>query len=72
MAKGYGIYADFYKRDRMVTNVKLEEFIEQSRVDEIVKSLIASAHTGVPGDGIVAVTPVDAFYSSDLIDEGQG
>jgi nitrogen regulatory protein P-II 1 len=60
--KGYGEYANLYKADRMVTNVKIEIFTEQSAVEDIVTAIMNTAHLGISGDGIVAVLPVEKLY----------
>ncbi|MGE4545640.1 MAG: P-II family nitrogen regulator [Pedobacter sp.] len=60
--KGLGEYANLFKEDRMVDHVCIAIFAEQSTVDSIVKAIIDSAHLGIPGDGIVAVQPVDKLY----------
>ena len=60
--KGYGEYANFYKQDWLVTNAKLNIFAKASRVDLIVSTILEAAHVGSPGDGIVAVMPVDKLY----------
>ena len=60
--KGHGEYANFFKADWMVTNAKIEIFTEKSKVDEIVTAILDSAHVGSPGDGVVAVLPVEKLY----------
>ncbi len=60
--KGYGEYANLFKDDRMVTHAKIEIFIEQSMVDDIVAAIMETAHLGIAGDGIVAVQPVERLY----------
>ncbi len=60
--KGYGEYANLYKADRMVTNVKIEIFTELSAVDAIVTAIMETAHLGIEGDGFVAVLPVEKLY----------
>jgi nitrogen regulatory protein P-II 1 len=60
--RGYGEYANLYKADRMVTNVKIEIFTEQSAVEDIVTAIMNTAHLGISGDGIVAVLPVEKLY----------
>lgn len=60
--KGFGEYANLFKEDRMVDHVQIAIFSEQSAVDSIVKAIIDSAHLGIPGDGIVAVQPVEKLY----------
>lgn len=61
--KGYGEYHDFFARDWMVEEVRVEVFAPQDEVERIVSAIMAAAHTGVQGDGIVAVMPVEKFYS---------
>ncbi len=60
--KGYGEYQNFYKADWMVNNARVELFVEKSKVDEIASAIMEVAHVGIPGDGIVAVLPVEKLY----------
>lgn len=60
--KGYGEYHDFFTRDWMVDEVRIEVFARQEYAEEIVQAILQAAHTGVPGDGVVAVIPVEKFY----------
>jgi nitrogen regulatory protein PII len=41
-----------------VTHDRSEVFTEARRIEEIVDAITDGAYTGVPGDGTVAVTPV--------------
>jgi nitrogen regulatory protein P-II 1 len=60
--KGYGEYANFFKSDWMVTHSRLEIFTEETRADRIAEAIMEVAHTGMEGDGIVAVLPVLKLY----------
>ena len=60
--KGYGEYRDFFARDWMVEEVQIEIFTRQHKVETIVGAIIEAAHTGVPGDGVVAVLPIDKLF----------
>jgi nitrogen regulatory protein P-II 1 len=60
--KGYGEYANFFNPDWMVTHSRIEIFTEEGRADEIVTAIMEVAHTGMAGDGIVAVVPVQKVY----------
>lgn len=60
--KGYGEYANLSKADWMVKNARIEVFAKQSEVDAIVTAILESAHSGSPGDGLVAVMPVEKLY----------
>ena len=60
--KGYGEYRDFFARDWMVQEVRVEIFTRQHKVDTIAGAIMEAAHTGVPGDGVVAILPVDRLF----------
>lgn len=60
--KGYGEYHDFFTRNWMVEEVRIEIFTRKDEVDTITAAIMDAAHTGVPGDGIVAVVPVEKFF----------
>lgn len=60
--KGYGDYANFYQSPPLVTHARIEIFAEQTQVNAIVKTIMDTAHTGMAGDGIVAVLPVARFH----------
>lgn len=60
--KGFGEYANFYKSDWMTTHVRIEVFVSKSQADQIAKIIMDVAHTGIDGDGIVAVLPVYDVY----------
>ncbi|MHB8666045.1 MAG: P-II family nitrogen regulator [Burkholderiales bacterium] len=62
-AKGFGAYANFFSRDWLVDQVKIEIYVEQDRVDSMVAAIMDAAHAESPGGGIVAVLPVDKVYS---------
>ncbi len=60
--KGFGEYANFYTGDWMSVHARVEIFVLEKEVGEIVERLMEAAHTGNPGDGMVAVMPVDMVY----------
>ncbi|HIP69040.1 MAG TPA: P-II family nitrogen regulator [Chromatiales bacterium] len=60
--KGFGEYANFFKSDWMCTHIQVEVFTGKTHVDEIAASIMEAAHTGIEGDGIVAVLPVESVY----------
>jgi len=60
--KGYGEYANFYSKDWMVSNARIEIFIDEARADAIANAIMEAAHVGIEGDGIVAVLPVEKLY----------
>jgi len=60
--KGHGEYANFYNSDLMTDHVRVEVFIPAPQADEIAQTIVNVAHSGVEGDGIVAVLPVNQVY----------
>jgi nitrogen regulatory protein P-II 1 len=42
--------------------VKIEIFTRHDEVEAVSAAIIDAAHTGVPGDGVVAVVPVEKLY----------
>lgn len=60
--KGFGEYADFFTSDLMVTHVRVEVFIGRDRADDVARTIMDAAHTGMEGDGIVAILPVETVY----------
>ncbi len=55
--KGYGDYKNFFKPDWKVPYSRIEIFT--ARAQEVADIIVESAHTGMAGDGIVAISPVD-------------
>lgn len=60
--KGYGEYANFYSSDWLVSHARIEVFTTRARAGEIATAIMETAHTGVSGDGLVAVLPVEQIY----------
>ena len=56
--KGYGEYANFFSRDWKVDHVKLQVFATVDEMDDFVRAIQDAAHTGLSGDGLIAVEPV--------------
>ena len=60
--KGYGEYRNLFKSDWTSEEVRVEIFTRQHKVEAITSAILEAAHTGMPGDGIVAVVPVDKLF----------
>ena len=60
--KGYGEYANFYTPDWMISHARVEVFIGEHQAEEVATAIMEAAHTGMEGDGIVAVLPVESVY----------
>ena len=60
--KGFGEYHDFFAQNWMVEEVRIEVFTRKDEVEAVTAAIMDAAHTGLPGDGIVAVVPIDKFF----------
>ena len=60
--KGFGEYANFFESDWLCTHVRIEIFTSKLKADEIAKAIMEAAHTGIKGDGLVAIMPVESVY----------
>lgn len=60
--RGYGEYRNFFQKDMMCQNARLEIFCQESEAKAIVRCIMDTAHTGLSTDGIVAVLPVEKLY----------
>lgn len=67
--KGYGDYHNFFAVDQMVDNVRIEIFTRTDKSDAITASIMNAAHTGLRGDGVVVVHPIDKFFNIRLRSE---
>lgn len=60
--KGYGEHDEFFAFRSAHDYAWLEIFCETSRADNIARAIMETAHTGVPGDGVVAILPIETMY----------
>lgn len=60
--KGFGEYYNFFASNRLTTEVRVEIFTKAEDVDAVAAAVMEAAHTGVPGDGVVAVVPIERLY----------
>jgi len=60
--KGYGEYANFFTHNWLVRHTKIEIFAEKTRAESIARAIMDVAHTGGPGDGLIALQPVEKIY----------
>jgi len=60
--KGVGEYANLYDPDWMTSHVKVEVFTAQANAGPIARAIMAAAHTGQEGDGIIAISPIEELY----------
>lgn len=59
--KGFGEYLDILARSHLTEHMKVEIFVEESKLEALTTAIIDIAHSDVPGAGIVAVMPVEKF-----------
>ncbi len=55
--KGIGEQAQLY--NPYTIHEKIEIIAPDERVDEIANVILGHAHIGLPGDGLIAVSPID-------------
>ena len=60
--KGFGEYHNFYASNWMTNEVRVEIFTKKEEVEAIAAAIMDAAHTGVPGDGVIAVIPIETLY----------
>ena len=60
--KGYGEYADFYAKDWMTNQARVELFTEAAEAETIAQAIMDAASLDMEGDGIVAILPVEKIY----------
>ncbi len=61
--KGFGEYADvLVAPGGTFASARIDTFIDEEHAQQVIDVIMDAAHTGTPGDGIVAVLPVDKLY----------
>lgn len=60
--QGCGEYMNFYSRDLTTDHARIEIFVEIDKAESIADTIMQAAHIGQPGDGIVAILPVEKLY----------
>jgi len=59
--KGFGEYKNFFTSDWLSEHTKIEIFTEESKVEVLLKALMETARSDVPGAGIAVVMPVESY-----------
>ena len=60
--RGFGEHVNVYAKDILEDNVRLEVFVSERYADKVMTLIMNGAHTGLEGDGVVAMLPVDTMY----------
>lgn len=60
--RGFGEHANYYSQDITEDNVKVEVFIAEKYAQHVANIIMHAAHTGMDGDGVIAVIPVNDMF----------
>lgn len=60
--KGYGEYKNFFDKDWLKSNAKIDVFVHKRAVGKVIDAVKRGARSGVANAGIVAVLPVEEFH----------
>jgi nitrogen regulatory protein P-II 1 len=62
--KGFGEYHNYFAPNWLEYEVRVEIFTKREEVEAIAQAIMDAARTGtgLPGDGVVAVLPIDTLY----------
>ena len=60
--RGFGEYHNYFAPNWLTREVRLEIFTKEHEVEAVASAIMEAAHTGVPGDGVVAVLPIEKLY----------
>lgn len=60
--KGFGEYHDFFAANWLSDEVRVEVFTKKEEAEAIAAAIMSAAHTGEPGDGVVAIVPVEKLF----------
>ena len=60
--RGCGEYMNFYSKDLTISHARIEIFVEMDKAEDIANTIMKASHIGQPGDGIVAILPVETLY----------
>jgi nitrogen regulatory protein P-II 1 len=63
--RGFGEYHNYFAPNWLESEVRVEVFTKRHEVDAIVSAILHTARSGQvghPGDGVVAVMPIEKLY----------
>ena len=60
--RGTGEYRDFFRADATCEHMRVEVFCRRREAERIAGAIVGAAHTGLAGDGLVAVVPVAGLW----------
>lgn len=60
--RGFGEYHNYFASNWLDYGTRIEVFTKREEAELIVQAIMAAAHTGLAGDGVVAVLPIETLY----------
>jgi nitrogen regulatory protein P-II 1 len=60
--RGFGEYHNYFAPNWLDFEVRVEIFTKKEEVEAIAAAIMDAAHTGVRGDGVIAVIPIETLY----------
>lgn len=60
--RGFGEYHNYFAPNWLDYEMRLEIFTKRAEAELIAQAIMEAAHTGIAGDGVVAVLPIDTLY----------
>lgn len=60
--RGCGEYMNYYSKDLTTSHSRIEIFVEMDKAEDIADTIMEAAHIGQPGDGVVAILPVEKLF----------
>ena len=60
--QGYGEYINTFDREGLNACVRIDVYISEERAEEVANIIMQAAHSGLEGDGLVVIVPVEGLY----------
>lgn len=60
--KEFGEHEEFFAFRSEYRYARIEVFADAERAANVAEAIVETAHTGISGDGLVALLPVEAIY----------
>jgi len=60
--RGFGEYHNYFAPNWLDYETRVEVFTKREEAETIAQAIMAAAHTGHAGDGVVGVLPIDTLY----------
>jgi nitrogen regulatory protein P-II 1 len=61
-AKGYGEYMNSFAKDAFNACVRLDIIVDAAQAESVAALIVNAAHSGLEGDGLVFISPIDKLY----------